>query len=203
MEWECRFLRCTQLATVLRTIRGGRRGIAVSVPEVRGPATRCRGNQQAITPSLALRDYESRVIKYSDELMDQMKAFSGKPVNASLWLNFYSFDVMGDLAFGESFNMLRSGERVSEKAVSASSSNLAQHHALEVLAKGMEPVGLFTPIPWIFPILHSIPGLGAGLKEFIDFGDAQVAARKQVGNVLPGIRVSDLFHRESPTSLTS
>jgi cytochrome P450 family 628 len=51
-------------------------------------------------------------VKYSDELMDQLKAFSGKPFNASLWLNFYSFDVMGDLAFGQSFDMLRSGERV-------------------------------------------------------------------------------------------
>lgn len=63
--------------------------------------------------SPALRDYESRVIKYSDELMDQMKGFSGKPFNASLWLNFYSFDVMGDLAFGQSFDMLRSGEKAS------------------------------------------------------------------------------------------
>jgi hypothetical protein len=63
---------------------------------------------------LALRDYESRVVKYSDELMDQMRAFSGKPLNASLWLNFYSFDVVGDLAFGQSFGMLRSGERVSQ-----------------------------------------------------------------------------------------
>jgi hypothetical protein len=43
----------------------------------------------------------------------------------------------------------------------------------------MEPLGIFTPIPWIFPILHSIPGLGAGLQEFIDFGDAQVAARRK------------------------
>jgi tryprostatin B 6-hydroxylase len=44
--------------------------------------------------------------------MDQINAFSGKPLNASLWLNFYSFDVMGDLAFGQSFDMLRSGEKV-------------------------------------------------------------------------------------------
>ena len=60
----------------------------------------------------ALRDYESRVVKYSNELTDQLKTFSGKPIDASLWLNFYSFDVMGDLAFGQSFDMLRSGERV-------------------------------------------------------------------------------------------
>jgi hypothetical protein len=59
-------------------------------------------------------------------------------------------------------------------------SDVSQHRALELLAKGMEPLGIFTPIPWIFPILYNIPGLGAGIQEFIDFGDAQVAARKQV-----------------------
>lgn len=64
--------------------------------------------------SPALRDYEGIVSRYSTELIDQLKAFSGKPVNASLWLNFYSFDVMGDLGFGQSFNMLRSGEKVSK-----------------------------------------------------------------------------------------
>jgi hypothetical protein len=46
--------------------------------------------------------------------MDQLQAFTGKPLNASIWLNYYSFDVMGDLAFGKSFDMLRSGERVSQ-----------------------------------------------------------------------------------------
>jgi len=29
-----------------------------------------------------------------------------------LWFNFYSFDVMGDLGFGSSFDMLTSGKKV-------------------------------------------------------------------------------------------
>ena len=66
--------------------------------------------------------------------------------------------------------------------------DVSQHHVLEVLAKGMEPLGVFTPIPWIFPILHNIPGLNAGLQQFIDFGDAQVASRKQVRQLNPGIK---------------
>jgi hypothetical protein len=49
-----------------------------------------------------------------------------------------------------------------------------------LLAEGMKPLGIFTPIPWIFPILLSIPGLGAGMKEFREFADAQVTARKRV-----------------------
>lgn len=35
---------------------------------------------------------------------------SGKPINATNILNLYSFDTMGDLAFGKDFGMLESGE---------------------------------------------------------------------------------------------
>jgi hypothetical protein len=60
----------------------------------------------------ALRDYESRVVGHADTLVKQLQARSGQEVDASLWFNFYSFDVMGDLAFGSSFDMLTSGKKV-------------------------------------------------------------------------------------------
>src|SRR6266498_2353438 len=41
----------------------------------------------------ALRDYEGRVVKYTQDLLQQLSSFSGKPVNAAKWFNFYSFDV--------------------------------------------------------------------------------------------------------------
>jgi hypothetical protein len=33
----------------------------------------------------------------------------GKPMNMAKWFNFYSFDATGDLAFGKSYKMLKSG----------------------------------------------------------------------------------------------
>jgi cytochrome P450 len=57
----------------------------------------------------ALRDYEPRVVNYTDQLLAQIQATSGRPINVTDWFNFYSFDVMGDLAFGKSFNMLKDG----------------------------------------------------------------------------------------------
>lgn len=60
----------------------------------------------------ALRDYESRVLGHADTLVRQLQARSGQEVDASLWFNFYSFDVMGDLAFGSSFDVLASGKKV-------------------------------------------------------------------------------------------
>jgi len=75
----------------------------------------------------ALRGYERRIETHGDELVRQIGAFSSGGVDVSKWFNLYSFDVMGDLAFGKSFGMLQSGE---------------EHYAVKLLQEGMEPMGL-------------------------------------------------------------
>ncbi|RDW77473.1 cytochrome P450-12 [Coleophoma cylindrospora] len=120
----------------------------------------------------ALRDYEGRVTKYADDLTKQLTTFAGKPFDASLWFNFYSFDVMGDLAFGRSFDMLKNGE---------------QHHALKTLQEAMAPLGILSPLPWIFPVVHYIPGARDGIKGFIDFCDQQIEKRKEKEPEVPDI----------------
>lgn len=71
----------------------------------------------------ALRDYEARVAQYTDQLLAIVDRFAtgdssvkGKEdkegsstINASKWFNYYSFDIMGDFAFGKPFNMMRDG----------------------------------------------------------------------------------------------
>jgi cytochrome P450 family 628 len=103
--------------------------------------------------------------KYVDELVAQLDNLEAQSVNASLWFNFYSFDVMGDLAFGKSFNMLKSGE---------------QHYALKLLVDGMHAIGILTPIPWILPLLLRIPGAANGNKIFTKFIEDQAASRRKV-----------------------
>lgn len=111
---QCRLLRCKPRGTELRMIRDGSFGIAASARNVRRlHGTNHYSRKYLLTNYLpALRGYESRVIKYSDDFMDQIKAFSGEPFDASRWFKFYSSDIMGDLAFGKSFDMLRSREQV-------------------------------------------------------------------------------------------
>ncbi|RDW61326.1 cytochrome P450-14 [Coleophoma crateriformis] len=118
----------------------------------------------------ALRDYEGRVTSYAGDLIKQLTTSAGKPFNASLWFNFYSFDVMGDLAFGRSFDMLKNGE---------------QHHALKTLQEAMAPLGILSPLPWIFPMVHHIPGARDGIKGFIDFCDEQIDKRREVRPQFP------------------
>lgn len=60
----------------------------------------------------ALRDYEARVVRYSDELLAAVDRFAKEgrgSINAAKWFNYYSFDIMGELAFGNGFNLMRDG----------------------------------------------------------------------------------------------
>ena len=82
-----------------------------------------------------------------------------------MWFHFYSFDVMGDLAFGQSFDMIKSQE---------------QHFALKLLQAGMRPLGILTPIPWILPILRQIPGAANGPKLFTKYIENQAEIRQKV-----------------------
>ncbi|KAG8528870.1 uncharacterized protein KY384_006559 [Bacidia gigantensis] len=57
-----------------------------------------------------LRGYEERVTIFQDQLLAIISAADRKPVNITELYHQFSFDVMGDLAFGASFNMLQSSD---------------------------------------------------------------------------------------------
>ncbi|KAI9725117.1 MAG: hypothetical protein M1828_003459 [Chrysothrix sp. TS-e1954] len=109
----------------------------------------------------ALRGYEKRIRGYGDKLTGQLGSFSGQPVNVSKWFNFYSFDVMGDLAFGESFHTLERGE---------------QHWAITLLNAGLEPLGLMLPT-WLFRLIVAIPGATTDYWKFINYCSQQLDKR--------------------------
>lgn len=118
----------------------------------------------------ALRDYEGRIKPYGDKLLERLKEMQNKPINVTKWFNYFTFDTMGDLAFGESFAMLEEGK---------------EHWAIKLLNEGMEPLHLMCMLhlcadldflrkltnhqvpPWIFRILTAIPGAAAGYWQFI------------------------------------
>ncbi|KAF4338666.1 pisatin demethylase cytochrome P450 [Fusarium beomiforme] len=59
-----------------------------------------------------------------------------------MWFNFYGFDVMGDLAFGKSFDMLKTG---------------TTHPFMELVHAHVALVGSLSHLAWIFPLLKRIP----------------------------------------------
>lgn len=111
----------------------------------------------------ALRNYEDRVMDVSQVLVSQMTAHAGKVINMSQWLLWFSFDVMGQVAFGKSYDVVKNGK---------------QHVALDVLHKGVIPLAVISPIHWVLAILSSLPG--NPFQPFIDLCAEQVEERKKV-----------------------
>ena len=55
----------------------------------------------------ALRDQEPLIQMYVDLLVQRLKETGSKPTDLVSWYNFTTFDLIGDLAFGEPFDCLR------------------------------------------------------------------------------------------------
>ncbi|KAI1620861.1 putative P450 monooxygenase [Exophiala viscosa] len=112
----------------------------------------------------ALRGYEQRIRGYNDLLIKKLDESNGQPLDMAQWFNWYSFDVMGELGFGASFDMLSSGET---------------HWAIKILNAGMDPIGLCLP-PWLLRVLIAIPGLSGDWWKFNDFAASQLDKRISV-----------------------
>ncbi|KAE8389477.1 cytochrome P450 [Aspergillus alliaceus] len=57
----------------------------------------------------SLREQEAIIMTYIDLFIDRLRsaAFAQESVDMAHWLNFLTFDIIGDLAFGESFGCLK------------------------------------------------------------------------------------------------
>ncbi|KAI4255372.1 MAG: hypothetical protein LQ352_002604 [Teloschistes flavicans] len=100
-----------------------------------------------------IRSYEQRLIPYQDKLIIYLLDLDGKPVNVSHLLNLYSYDVMGDLAFGTSFNMLKSDQ---------------QHSAIQLLRAALTTLSWNLPM-WLFRLLLAVPGATGGWQPFVSY----------------------------------
>ncbi|GLA77870.1 hypothetical protein AtubIFM55763_010061 [Aspergillus tubingensis] len=101
--------------------------------------------------SKQLRGYEHRVRKYRQQLVDQLMKREGQPVNVTKWFDLYTYDVMGDLAFGEGFGCLEQGE---------------YHWATQIMMETMDFVGSYLPM-WLFRMVlenePDVPDVSAAL----------------------------------------
>ncbi|OJJ07867.1 hypothetical protein ASPVEDRAFT_47061 [Aspergillus versicolor CBS 583.65] len=114
----------------------------------------------------ALRGYEQRVLKYNKSLLERLSSFDGQTVNASRWFNLWSFDVMGDLAFGRSFDMLASKSQ-------------EEHWAIQILNNAQDKAGLAFP-PWLNRLLWHVPGIRKSYFRFLNYCAEMIEQRMLV-----------------------
>ncbi|KAL8787404.1 MAG: hypothetical protein Q9195_007779 [Heterodermia aff. obscurata] len=113
----------------------------------------------------AVRGYEQRIATCQDQLISYIDARENGSVDANQVMGFYNFDIMGDLAFGTSFGMLK-GEK--------------EHWAVVLLHRGLEGLGLMLPI-WAFRVLLAIPGAMKDWFAFMKYCCEQLQIAIEVG----------------------
>jgi hypothetical protein len=86
-------------------------------------------------------------------------------MNMAKWFNYYSFDVMGDLSFGKSFNMLIDGKDT--------------YFSLQ-LHEDMKAIGLFSHLTWLFPFFKRVPLINGDYLKFWAWVGEQVDRRIKV-----------------------
>ncbi|KAJ5180127.1 cytochrome P450 oxidoreductase [Penicillium capsulatum] len=126
--------------------------------------------------SSALREYEPRVSHFAAQLLKAIENSVGRPMDMTRWSNYYGFDIMGDMAFGQSFEMLVTGEDA---------------YFLNQMHSDMKSIGLFTHVMWLFPLMKRIPILNNGYMQFWKSLNSRLQKRIQVrlqGPVAPDLR---------------
>lgn len=111
-----------------------------------------------------IRGYEQRIKIYRQMLIDQLSARQNQPVNIRKWLYLYGFDVMGDLAFGKSFDMLETGD---------------DHWAIKLVNDAMTIFGFYLPM-WLLRLIAAVPGGARELQRYLDFSAERIDQRMQV-----------------------
>ncbi|KAJ5737963.1 cytochrome P450 [Penicillium malachiteum] len=111
-----------------------------------------------------LRDYETRMTRYRSLLIKNIDMAGNEPLDISKLFNIFTFDVMGDLAFGASFGMLETSK---------------EHGAITLFHKAFAPVGFMLPV-WLFRFMTGVPGLAKDWWGFITYCTEQVEKRIQM-----------------------
>ena len=78
-----------------------------------GDLSRHSARRKAWSPhsgSVAMRTYESRILAHVSLLTDELARTNGQAVDGPAWFKRWAFDVMSDLTFNSSFNMVCTGE---------------------------------------------------------------------------------------------
>lgn len=100
-------------------------------------------------------------------------------MNITDWFNFFAFDVMGDLAFGKSFNMLRDG---------------IKHDFVSNLHTDMKILGSCSSIPGLWPLMMSIPLLNAQHLKFWAWVCSLLEERKRVSCLPIAMQILNLIN---------
>jgi hypothetical protein len=155
---------------------GAKSGIKASPPKVNRSSLRCF---HPLTLLTAIQGYDPRITKAINLLLSAIDRQLGQPLDVSQWFSFFVFDVMEDLAFNKSSNMLANGKEA---------------YIFKTIRTDMYNIAFFTHLPWLLPFLKRTPVLNWNYYEFLDWIQKLIDERKQASwPLLISRSVADTF----------
>jgi cytochrome P450 len=129
----------------------------------------------------ALREYEPRLNRHARALMSKLEEEAEKPfVRITSWVNFYSFDVVGDVGFNHNFGMVEKGE---------------EDESIKLLHESMAMLSIFTHLLWAANLITSTAAGAKPLYDHIDWTYKVLQKRIKVGVGCSGALVGLTMYR--------
>lgn len=115
-----------------------------------------------------LTNYNPQLEEFTDTLLERIKRNTGKAIIINQLAIHYSYDVMTQLAFGESGGF-----------VDGSSDDVA-NAVLGGIQKGVDAIGLLNQVPWVMTLLTTFAFLPGPMRVFNDWSNQALENRKKV-----------------------
>jgi cytochrome P450 len=124
-----------------------------------------------------LADYQVRIDMHVNELVSEIRKRDGAPWDASEWFKYFSLDVVGDIGFSESFGML---------------SGQGKRDVVSILEECQQGLPIMGPLPWMFPILTSLPIVSKPFYRMVDWCYERTKQRQKVGHFSRNLKPADM-----------
>ncbi|KAJ7790423.1 cytochrome P450 [Mycena olivaceomarginata] len=143
------------------------RGNLIGARDLKLHAEARKAWNKAFVPA-AIKGYEPILIRRVTQLVESLGAQKSRSVDLSRWFSFFSFDFMGDIAFGGGFELMRDGDKD------------GLWHKME---RGLYFPALAQQIPWCISFLPYFPMVGQEMKALGKFAMDQAKRRLKEGSV--------------------
>ncbi|KAG8219853.1 cytochrome P450 [Butyriboletus roseoflavus] len=107
-----------------------------------------------------LRDYEELMLSRARQLIGTLKTICKEQggvacVDIAIWIGYFTFDFMGDMAFGGGFELMRDGD---------------SQQLLPNMSRSLYYACLCQAVPWFTRVLRNLPYFGAPMRALGSFG---------------------------------
>ncbi|KLO18216.1 high nitrogen upregulated cytochrome P450 monooxygenase 1 [Schizopora paradoxa] len=117
--------------------------------------------------SESLTEYEIMITRRATQLMERLSKDDG-PINIIKWLDYFSFDFVGDMAFGGGFELLEAG--------------CDKEGIVQIMEIFMVAGFTIAHVPWLGQAIGYIPFTSGPMQKLRDFGTRIATARVEEGS---------------------